>query len=46
MPRLPWRDILAWLLAAFFLVGSIGSAFVSAEIAADYERWGYPNWFH
>jgi len=35
-----------WLLAAFFLVGAIGNAFPSAAIEADYQRWGYPYWFH
>ena len=31
-----WKSILAYLLAAFFLVGAIGNTFVSEEIAADY----------
>jgi len=46
MRKWNWRDILAWLLAAFFLAGSIGNTFVSEDIAADYARWGYPDWFH
>ncbi|MFC3061593.1 DoxX family protein [Paenirhodobacter populi] len=46
MRNLPWTSILAWLLAAFFVVGGIGNIFVSTEIAADYRRWGYPDWFH
>ncbi|RWR27319.1 DoxX family protein [Sinirhodobacter populi] len=46
MRNLPWKSILAWLLAAFFVVGGIGNIFVSPEIAADYRRWGYPDWFH
>jgi len=41
-----WKSILAYLLAAFFLVGAIGNTFVSEEIAADYARWGYPDGFH
>lgn len=44
--RLPWFDILAWLLAAFFLAGAVGNAFVSEENAANYARWGYPAWLH
>lgn len=39
-------NILVWILAGFLLVGAIGNAFVSEEIAADYARWGYPSWFH
>ncbi|MEO9340496.1 DoxX family protein [Mesorhizobium sp. SB112] len=41
-----WRDIPAWLLAAFFLAGAYGNSFVTAGIAADYARWGYPPGFH
>lgn len=37
---------LAWLLAAFFLFGAYGNAFISAENAAAYAAWGYPDWFH
>lgn len=46
MPKIHWASVLAWLLAAFFLVGAYGNTFVSPEIAADYARWGYPDWFH
>lgn len=46
MRKWNWTDIPAWLLAAFFLAGSIGNTFVSEDIAADYARWGYPDWFH
>lgn len=28
------------------MVGAYGNTFVSAEIAADYARWGYPQHFH
>ncbi|MFT3691405.1 DoxX family protein [Paenirhodobacter sp.] len=37
---------LAWLLAAFFLFGAYGNTFISAENAAAYVAWGYPDWFH
>ena len=37
---------MAFLLAAFFLIGAIGNIFASPHIAGDYLRWGYPNWFH
>ncbi|CAN7411452.1 DoxX family protein [Pararhizobium sp. LjRoot238] len=46
MPRIYWGNVLAWLLAAFFLVGAYGNTFVTGEIAADYARWGYPESFH
>lgn len=39
-------SILAWLLAAFFLFGAYGNTFISAENAAAYAAWGYPDWFH
>ena len=43
-PR-PWRHIFAGALAAFFLLGGILNIFASPEIRADYDRWGYPDWF-
>ncbi|KPH62102.1 DoxX family protein [Novosphingobium sp. ST904] len=46
MRKLNWKSLLAWALAAFFVVGGIGNIFVSAGIAEDYRRWGYPDWFH
>lgn len=46
MPEIRWGNRAAWLLAAFFLVGAYGNTFVTAEIAADYARWGYPQSFH
>jgi hypothetical protein len=46
MPGINWRDIPAWLLATFFLAGAYGNTFVTAGIAADYARWGYPPGFH
>jgi len=46
MSGIHWGNGLAWLLAAFFLVGAYGNTFVTAEIAADYARWGYPQGFH
>lgn len=41
-----WKAFLAFLLAAFFLVGSVGNIILPPEVAADYARWGYPSWFH
>lgn len=38
--------ILAWSLAAFFLVGAVGNWLAPAKVRADYVRWGYPDGFH
>uniref|UniRef100_UPI003B528FB8 DoxX family protein n=1 Tax=Roseovarius indicus TaxID=540747 RepID=UPI003B528FB8 len=46
MKTLPWRHIYAGLLAAFFVIGGTLNIFASDAILADYERWGYPDWFH
>ncbi|AIG05024.1 Uncharacterised protein [Pseudomonas fluorescens] len=46
LSRFTWKALLALILAAFFLVGAVGNIFVSEQIAADYARWGYPDWFH
>lgn len=46
MRGLNWKSALAWLLAAFFVLGGVMNIFVSPETAADYQRWGYPDWFH
>lgn len=35
-----------WALVIFFAVGSIGNIFPPDNVQADYERWGYPDWFH
>lgn len=40
------HDILAWVLAAFFVVGAIGNWIAPANVRAEYARWGYPDWFH
>ena len=46
MKTLPWRNIFAWLLAAFFVLGGTLNIFASAEVVEDYRGWGYPGWFH
>lgn len=38
--------VLAWLLAAFFIVGAVINCALPVSIRKDYERWGYPDWFH
>ncbi len=46
MRKLRWKPALAWLLAAFFVIGGLGNIFVTEAIRSDYLRWGYPDWFH
>jgi uncharacterized membrane protein YphA (DoxX/SURF4 family) len=43
---LSFKAIVAWLLAAFFLLGAYGNIFLSPDNASAYARWGYPDWFH
>lgn len=35
-----------WAMAAFFIIGSVGNFMAPPSVAADYARWGYPDWFH
>ena len=37
---------LAWAVALFFLVGAGANGAAPPAIRANYERWGYPGWFH
>jgi len=46
MSKIPWRQVLAWALAAFFVAGSLGNIFAPRSILEEYVRWGYPHWFH
>jgi DoxX-like family len=46
MSKLPWKPILAWILAAFFVFGGAVNIFAPESVAADYQRWEYPDWFH
>lgn len=42
--RLP--QIAAWILAVFFVVGGLANIVGPQAILDDYERWGFPGWFH
>src|SRR5258708_588801 len=46
MSEFSWRSILAWALAAFFVFGGAVNVAAPESVAADYRRWGYPDWFH
>ena len=45
-PRAFFRSLIIWTLVAFFIVGSVGNIFPPPAVRADYDRWGYPGWFH
>jgi DoxX-like family len=43
---LTWVQALAWALAAFFVLGFFINTFGVSKVGPEYERWGYPDWFH
>jgi hypothetical protein len=45
MSHLAWSLILAWALAAFFTLGAVINVVAPGSTAAEYRRWGYPDWF-
>ena len=44
--RISWRQVLPWVLAAFFVVGSLSNIIAPRPIFEEYLKWGYPHWFH
>ncbi len=46
MSRISWRQVLPWVLAAFFVVGSLSNIVAPRSISEEYLKWGYPHWFH
>ena len=46
MKSINWKTVLAVLLSAFFVLGGTLNILASPDILADYDRWGYPAWFH
>jgi hypothetical protein len=46
LSKIPWRQALAWGLAAFFVAGSLGNLVAPRSIYEEYLKWGYPHWFH
>jgi hypothetical protein len=46
MSKIPWRRVLTFVLAAFFVVGSLSNLFAPGPVYAEYLHWGYPHWFH
>lgn len=46
MRVLAWRALLKWTLVGFFTIAGLLNLAEPAPLAADYLRWGYPDWFH
>jgi len=46
MLHLAWNLILSWALAGFFALGAVINILAPGSTAAEYRRWGYPDWFH
>jgi DoxX-like protein len=46
MDKFSWMPVLAWALVVFFVLGSSINILAPASVAAEYKRWGYPDWFH
>lgn len=44
--RFGWQLVLSWVLAAFFVFAGLLNIVAPASLLQDYERWGYPGWFH
>ncbi|WP_028204551.1 DoxX family protein [Paraburkholderia nodosa] len=46
MSKISWRQVLPFILAAFFVVGSLSNIVAPRSIFEEYLKWGYPHWFH
>ncbi|WP_448099219.1 DoxX family protein [Luteibacter yeojuensis] len=46
MSKISWRNVLPFVLAAFFVVGSLSNLLAPGSIYEEYLKWGYPRWFH
>ncbi|RKT21764.1 DoxX-like protein [Paraburkholderia sp. RAU2J] len=46
MSKISWRQVLPWVLAVFFVVGSLSNIVAPRSIFEEYLKWGYPHWFH
>lgn len=45
--KLKWlKGVPVYFITAFFVAGAIGNILALGDIPLDYERWGYPDWFH
>lgn len=46
MRNITARQVLAYVLVGFFIIGAVGNLVAPPTIADEYARWGYPHWFH
>ena len=46
MSTISWLQGPAWALSAFFALGFVINTFAVKKVGPEYERWGYPDWFH
>jgi hypothetical protein len=46
MSKISWRQVLPFVLAAFFVVGSLSNIIAPGSIYGEYLKWGYPRRFH
>lgn len=46
MRNITAKQILAYALVCFFIIGAAGNIMEPKTVAEEYTRWGYPHWFH
>jgi hypothetical protein len=46
MSVISWIQGLTGALSAFFALGFVINTFAVKKVGPEYERWGYPDWFH
>jgi hypothetical protein len=46
MNTISWIQGLTGALSAFFALGFVINTFAVKKVGPEYERWGYPDWFH
>jgi hypothetical protein len=46
MSAISWIHGLTGALSAFFALGFVINTFAVKKVGPEYERWGYPDWFH
>ncbi|WP_312952262.1 DoxX family protein [Superficieibacter sp.] len=46
MGKISAKQLLAYALVVFFIIGATGNIIAPKTIMDDYARWGYPQWFH
>jgi hypothetical protein len=46
MSAISWIQGLTGALSAFFALGFVINTLAVKKVGPEYERWGYPDWFH